>query len=102
MRLVVNMAGSEEEGLAVHKRIDMVSRKHLDRAIPLGGIIPFDFSVVAAVKRRRILMREAPESGAMRAIGAIARTLDSVSSENERKRAEGGFLERLLGRFRFG
>ncbi|MCH2161907.1 MAG: MinD/ParA family protein [Phycisphaerales bacterium] len=102
MRLVVNMAGSEEEGLAVHKRIDMVARKHLDRAIPLGGIIPFDFSVVAAVKRRRILLREAPESGAMRAIGTIARTLESQPTEIERNRREGGFLERLLGRFRSG
>ena len=102
VRLVVNMAGSEEEGLAVHKRIDLVARKHLKRAIPLSGIIPFDFSVVSAVKRRNLLFREAPESGAMQSIRAIAHSLDSISPDLERNGRKGGFLERVLQRFRLG
>ena len=99
LSLVVNMAGSEEEGQAVHQRMDGVARRHLGRSIPLAGIVPFDFSVVDAVKRRTPLLLQSPDSRATRAIRTIGASLVSEPSESERSRPRGGFLSGLLRTF---
>lgn len=99
LSLVVNMAGSEEEGLAVHKRMDGVARRHLGRSIPLSGIVPFDFSVVDAVKRRKPLLIQSPDSRATRAIRMIGKGLLSDPLEGERNRPRSGFLSGLLRTF---
>lgn len=96
IRLIVNMAGCQSEGVTVHRRIDNVARKHLGREIPLAGIVPFDFSIRTAVKRRRLLIQDAPKSRAMVAIRTIARGLDDLLPESETTRRSVGFLQRLL------
>ena len=99
LSLVVNMAGSEEEGQAVHRRMDSVARRHLGRPVPLAGIVPFDFSVVDAVKRRTPLLIQSPESRATRAIRMIGAGLTTEEAESERSPARGGFLSGLLRTF---
>ncbi|MCP4834959.1 MAG: MinD/ParA family protein [Phycisphaera sp.] len=99
LSLVVNMAGSEEEGQAVHRRMDSVARRHLGRPVPLAGIVPFDFSVVDAVKRRTPLLVQSPESCATRAIRMIGAGLTTEEAESERLPARGGFLSGLLRTF---
>ena len=94
--LVVNMAGNEEEGLAVHRRMDQVARRHLGRGLELAGVVPFDFSVVAAVKRRRPLALESPDALATRAIRTIAASLVAESPAAERTSKKPGFLSGLL------
>ena len=96
IRLIVNMAGSQQEGRTVHQRIDSVARKHLGREIRLAGIVPFDFAVRTAVKRRRLLIQDAPKSRAMSAIRTIAQSLDDLFPEIETTTRAGGFLQRLL------
>lgn len=96
LRLIVNMASCQSEGLSVHRRIDTVARKHLGREIPLAGIVPFDFSVRTAVKRRRLLIQDAPKSRSMSAIRTIARGLDDLFPDSETTSRSGGFLQRLL------
>ncbi len=102
LSLVVNMVGCQEEGLAVHKRIDGVARRHLRRPIPLAGVVPFDFSVVAAVKRRRPLSLVASDTPAARAIRRLA--VDLQAKPEPRGRDEGseesGLLAGLMRAFR--
>ncbi|MFB0986473.1 MAG: hypothetical protein QMB94_09250, partial [Phycisphaerales bacterium] len=101
LSLVVNMAGCHEEGLAVHKRMDAVARRHLGRSIPLAGVIPFDFSVVAAVKRRRPLSLLAGDTPAAVEIRGLANTvLDDDAVSSAAPRAERGFLSGVLRAFR--
>lgn len=101
LSLVVNMAGCHEEGLAVHKRMDAVARRHLGRSIPLAGVIPFDFSVVAAVKRRRPLSLVAGDTPAAVAIRSLANTvLDDDAVSGSTSRTERGFLSGVLRAFR--
>lgn len=102
LSLVVNMAGNEEEGHAVHDRMHKVARRHLGRGIPLAGIVPFDFSVVAAVKRRRPLAMVAPDARATVAIRAIAQRLVQDRPESERTKPRRGFLAGLLRSFTRG
>lgn len=96
LNLVVNMAGNEEEGLAVHRRMDQVARRHLGRSLELAGVVPFDFSVVAAVKRRRPLALESPDALATRAIRTIASSLMTEAPVSERTPPKSGFLSGLL------
>ena len=99
LSLVVNMAGNDEEGLAVHERMHKVARRHLGRSIPLAGVVPFDFSVVGAVKRRRPLALVAPDARATVAIRAIAHRLVQDRPEGERTKPRRGFLAGLLRSF---
>ena len=94
--LVVNMVGAEEEGLAVHRRMDSVARRHLGRSIPLAGLVPFDFSVIDAVKRRRPLLVQSPDARATRAIRSIGNGLLAETAATERTEAPRGFLSGLL------
>ncbi len=96
LSLVVNMAGNDEEGLAVHRRMDQVARRHLGRGLALAGVVPFDFSVVAAVKRRRPLAIESPDALATRAIRTIAGSLIADPPAGERSVRRSGFLGGLL------
>jgi flagellar biosynthesis protein FlhG len=99
LSLVVNMAGSDEEGHAVHTRMDTVARRHLGRSLPLAGIVPFDFSVVGAVKRRKPLALLAPDARATVAIRTIARSLVEDRPGGERSTPRRGFLAGLLRTF---
>ncbi|MEC8320530.1 MAG: P-loop NTPase [Planctomycetota bacterium] len=94
--LVVNMVGAEEEGLAVHRRMDSVARRHLGRSIPLAGLVPFDFSVIDAVKRRRPLLVQSPDARATRAIRSIGNGLLAETAATERTEAPRGFLSGIL------
>ncbi len=102
LSLVVNMVGCHEEGVAVHQRMDSVARRHLGRSIPLAGVIPFDFSVVAAVKRRRPLSLVAGDTAAAVAIRGLSRTLLERGDDGEpvESRPERGFISGLLRAFR--
>ena len=102
LSLVVNMVGCEDEGLAVHKRIDGVSRRHLRRSIPLAGVVPFDFSVVAAVKRRRPLSLVASETPAAIAIRRLAAGLQAKPEQidGEAGVEDRGLIAGLMRAFR--
>jgi septum formation inhibitor-activating ATPase MinD len=81
--------------------MDAVARRHLGRSIPLAGVIPFDFSVVAAVKRRRPLSLIAGDTPAAVAIRDLARTLlEGDDPSSTASRPERGFLAGLLRAFR--
>jgi len=94
IRLVVNMASSEEEARAVHARVNRVARAFLSTSIDFAGAIPHDVSVPTAVRRREPVAVHAPYAPASRAIRQLARTLsgESVPPPTEVRK---GFLTRL-------
>lgn len=96
LRLVVNMAANDAEGVTVHRRIQRVAREHLGVAVSLAGIVPFDFAVRKAVKKRQLVLSDAPRSRAARAIRAIGRGLDDLLPNDEIPSPRGGFLQRLF------
>ena len=58
--LVVSQARTEQEALAVHHRIDAVSRRFLKCPLPLAGWISSDAAVGEAVRRRVPLLLASP------------------------------------------
>jgi len=95
IRLVVNMASSEEEARAVHARIDRVARAFLSTPIALAGSVPLDPLVPRAVRRRTPLLVASPEAPASQAITRIARVLAGESIGTDRADQRRGFLARL-------
>jgi flagellar biosynthesis protein FlhG len=96
LRLVVNMAASETEGIMVHRRIARVAREHLGVAVGLAGIVPFDSAVRKAVRKRQLFIEAAPRSRATRSIHAIGRSLEDLLPKDEQSPVRGGFLQRLV------
>lgn len=96
LRLVVNMAASETEGIMVHRRIARVAREHLGVAVGLAGIVPFDSAVRKAVRKRQLFIEAAPRSRATRSIRAIGSSLEDLLPKDEQSPVRGGFLQRLV------
>ena len=107
--LVVNMAANEDEGRAVHARIDRVTRVFLSTSIKYSGSIPLDPALTAAVRRRTPVAVTSPDSPSSRAIRQLARSLagESTGGDQADQRRQlhhesnhdqrKGFLARLAG-----
>ena len=97
MQLVVNRALSEDEGRAVHARMDRVAKAFLSVRVDYAGSIPYDPAVAMAVRRREPVLVGAPNAPASRAIRQLSRVLagDGVPGGVESRRE--GFLARLVG-----
>ena len=81
MQLVVNMVLNDEEGKAVHARVDRVARAFLGVKIGYAGAIPHDSAVPAAVRRREPVSIGAPNAPASKAIRQLAYTLSGAGSD---------------------
>lgn len=55
VRVIVNMARDQQDGLSAFARVRAVCQKHLGRSLDLLGIIPRDDAVAMAVRRRKPL-----------------------------------------------
>jgi len=96
IRLVVNMASSEEEARAVHARVERVARAFLNTSIEFAGAIPHDPAVPHAVRRREPVAVGSPYAPASRAIRQLARTLSGEAAPPPAE-VRRGFLARLAG-----
>lgn len=95
LRLVVNMASSEDEARAVHARIDRVARAFLSARLEYAGAVPLDAAVAAAVRRRQPLALAAPTAPAAVAVRRLADVLLGEAAVPPPTVARQGFLSRL-------
>lgn len=75
VRVIVNMARDQQDGLAAFARVRAVCQKHLGRSLDLLGIIPRDDAVAMAVRRRKPLAGgiDTPALAALKGIAARLR-----------------------------
>jgi flagellar biosynthesis protein FlhG len=78
VRVVVNMARDQQDGMLAFARMREVCRKHLGRDIELLGIIPRDDAVSSAVRRRRPVATGS-ETPALTALKGIASRLRGIT-----------------------
>lgn len=78
VRLIVNMARDQQDGLSAFARMRAVCQKHLGRTVELLGIIPRDEAVGLAVRRRKPLATgsETPALVALKGIAAKLRGIE--------------------------
>lgn len=97
IHLVVNMAMSEDEGRAVHARMDRVTKAFLGVRVAYAGSIPSDSAVPMAVRRREPLVVGAPNAPASRAIRRLADVLVGEDAPPVADSPRQRFLSRLVG-----
>jgi flagellar biosynthesis protein FlhG len=76
--LVVNFAGSSEEGLEVFQKLTMVSHRYLDISIDYLGCIIADKRMPEAVRRQKTVVELFPGGRSALAIESLASGLDSA------------------------
>ena len=75
VRVIVNMARDQQDGLMAFSRMRAVAEKHLGRSLDLLGIVPRDELVSVAVRRRKPI----GEGPALTALKGIANKLRGIS-----------------------
>lgn len=83
--LVVNFAGSREEGLEVFQKLTMVSHRYLDISIDYMGCIMTDKRMPESVRRQKSVVELFPGGRSTQAIEALAATLESVPLNQQPK-----------------
>jgi flagellar biosynthesis protein FlhG len=75
LRIVVNMAGSVDEGMKVYEKLKKACEGFLKLSPPLAGIVRRDARVPAAIRAQTALLTRSPNTDAARDIEAIAERL---------------------------
>lgn len=75
VELVVNRARDAEEGARTHLALDRMTRRFLDRPLPLRAVLPDDPSVRQAVARQEALVEVAPRCPMARRLALLAESL---------------------------
>ena len=100
LRLVVNMAQSQEEAFAVANRLNQIAQQFLHTRLDFAGYIPLDPAVRAAVRAQKPFVLTHPHSPAARGIAQIAASLNAETEKAPEKSApaERGGITGLLNR----
>lgn len=96
MSLVVNMAGTIEEGKKVYRHIAEVARRFLDIAVYDAGVLCRDESLSASVVRREPVVLGYPKSQISRSLAAMSVRLSKGSTVN---RSGESFFQKVVNWF---
>lgn len=98
LKIVINQAGSESEGVEVFEKLNKVSSQFLGLPLESLGAIPLDACLARAVKRQDPLCLSFPNSEAAKSIrGVSLRLLNMEPAKPARGMA--AFLSRLAEGF---
>ena len=95
IQLVVNMVADTAQAREIHRRMNLVTQRFLDRSIGFGGAIPLDPAVPAAVCHRLPFALYAPGARVTTAIHDVARRLVRGDTGPDPEPTPGGFFQRL-------
>jgi len=101
LRIIVNMAGSYNEGLDIFEKLNKVSEQFLGTKLEILGVIPFDTCVPRAVKRQEPLVLSFPHSESAKSIENIS--LKLLNMESKYHQGQSGiatFMSRLVNNLR--
>lgn len=95
-RVVANMTRTQQEGINMFNKLNMVCERFLDVTLQFVGQIPFDENVRKAVQKQKALLEFAPSSKAAVAIRALAQVVDKWPLPYSPTGRLEFFVERLL------
>lgn len=75
LELVVNRARDSEEGARTHLALERMTRRFLDRALPLRAVLPDDVAVRQSVAHQTVLSEVAPRCPMARRLELLAESL---------------------------
>lgn len=75
LELLVNRAPDRESGERTHRALDRLTRRFLDRTLPLRAILPEDGAMIRAVARQRPVVLAEPAAPIARRLRLLAESL---------------------------
>lgn len=87
LELIVNRASDRGAGERTHRALDRLTRRFLDRSLPLRAILPEDPAMVRAVARQVPVLLDAPQAPIARRIRLLA---ESIVEERRAARPRAG------------
>lgn len=101
IKVIINRVDDFKEGSEVFDKISKVAKRFLDLDLVNLGYIPFDASMIKAVKNQQPMIIGYPNCEASRAIDSIAkRLLDSSIPVSDQSYGIKGFMRKLSGIFK--
>jgi len=100
IKLVINRVDDFKEGSDIYNKISKVAKRFLDLDLINLGYIPYDNSMVKAVKNQKPMISVYPNCEASRAIEAIARKLLETPETSQGGNGIKGFMKKLTGIFK--
>lgn len=95
-RVIANMTRSNQEGINLFGKLNLVCERFLDASLQYLGHVPFDENVRKAVQKRQPLLSFAPRCKASTALRSIAQKIDQWPVQSTPRGHLEFFLERLL------
>ena len=95
INLVVNMAENDQEGRAVHGRIEQACATFLRTQVHLAGVIPRDPLVPLSVRNQLPFLISSPNCPAAQQVRALARELLGENVKSASRGSEAGFFNRF-------
>ena len=96
VRVVVNQTPNRQEAESVVEQLNLLSRRFLSFSVDPLGYVPYDQSVVKAVRRRQPFVLAYPHSPASAAISSIAADLRGLPTPRGYEPGVALFIRRLL------
>jgi len=95
-RIIANMTRSNQEGINLFGKLNLVCDRFLDASLQYLGHVPFDENVRKAVQKRQPLLTFAPRCKASIALRSLAQKIDQWPVQSTPRGHLEFFLERLL------
>jgi flagellar biosynthesis protein FlhG len=78
-KVIVNLAGTSQQGKEVFRQLNMVTERFLDMTIDYLGSVLFDANITQGVKRQKLVSELYPDTQASRCFTGLARKISTSS-----------------------
>jgi flagellar biosynthesis protein FlhG len=78
-KVIVNLAGTSQQGKEVFRQLNMVTERFLDMTIDYLGSVLFDANITQGVKRQKLVSELYPDTQASRCFTGLARKISTLS-----------------------
>ncbi len=95
--LIVNFVKSEREGLNVYANLSLVLEKYLNVSLKFSGFILNDLNLVKSVRNQKLVCELFPDSHSSKCFRKLARFIDRMEFNFEKKGSIQFFWSKLLG-----
>ena len=95
-KLLVNQAGSDQEGRDIYRQLTLVTERFLDISVKYFGCVLFDEKVTKSVRRQQMVLELYPDSPASKSFGMLAKKVKNMEISKLTKGDSNLFWEHLV------
>ena len=95
-KLLVNQAGSDQEGRDIYRQLTLVTERFLDISVKYFGCVLFDEKVTKSVRRQQMVLELYPDSPASKSFSMLAKKVKNMEISKLTKGDSNLFWEHLV------